>query len=84
VPDQITNAFLRLTGRPPDSAELNLLTDDYNEQLAFFKTKGDEAAAKFLKLGETSTPSKLTPPELAALTVVCQTILNLDATVYER
>jgi hypothetical protein len=82
--EKIANAFLRLTGRPPDSTEINLLTDVYNEQLGFFKDKADESASKFTKLGETATPSKLVPAELAALTVTCQTILNLDVTVYER
>ena len=40
--------------------------------------------AKFTAIGEARSDSKLEPAALAALTVTCQAILNLDATIYER
>jgi hypothetical protein len=81
---QIDEAFLRLTGRHPDAAEFALLTDLYNEQLALFADTANQNPSQFLKLGESRLDSKLPPAGVAALTVVCQTILNLDATIMER
>ena len=81
---QIDEAFLRLTGRHPDATELALLTDVYNEQLNAFADAAQQDASKFLNLGETRATSTAPPANLAALTVVCQAILNLDATIVER
>jgi hypothetical protein len=80
----ISAAFLRLTGRAPDAAELELLRELYNEQRALFSDKAEQDAVKFAKLGESTASAALDPPGLAALTVVCQAILNLDATIFER
>jgi hypothetical protein len=82
--EQIIEAFSRCTGRQPDELELNLLVDLYKEQQTLF-TEGDEQDAdKFLGLGEAKTETSLAPADFAALTATCQTILNLDATIYER
>ena len=84
--DRITAAFLRLTGREPDVQERALLADLYQEQLAHFTSSEEQKqeAAKLLKIGETPPEESLTAVDLAALTIVCQAILNLDATIYER
>ena len=82
--DQIGEAFLRLTGRPPDAVELELLTGIYDEQKGLFADKNEQDAAKFTAEGEAKPDTKLPPADLAALTVTCQAIFNLDATVYER
>jgi hypothetical protein len=84
LPEQIDDAFLRLTGRHPDVTERNLLTDVYNEQLALFADKSQQDAAAFTKLGETKFDPKTNSAHVAALAVTCQTILNLDATIFER
>jgi hypothetical protein len=84
LPTQIDIAFLRLTGRHPDATERNLLLDVYNEQAALFAGKTQQDAAAFTKLGESQVDAKLDAQHVAALTVVCQAILNLDATIYER
>jgi hypothetical protein len=81
---QIDDAFVRLAGRHPDAAELALLSDMYNEQAALFADTAVQNPSQFLDEGESKTASKLAPANLAALTVVCQAILNLDATIYER
>ena len=39
---------------------------------------------RLLKIGERKPDASLPAPEVAAATVVAQTILNLDATVWER
>ena len=82
--EQIDEAFLRLAGRHPDPTEKNLLVDLYNEQAALFADKSQQNAEAFTKLGDTKLDPKVKPAEVAAMTVVCQAILNLDATIYER
>jgi hypothetical protein len=80
----ITTAFLRLTTRRPTDTELKLLTDLYQEQRQLFTDAAQQDPAKLLAIGEIKTDAQLNPADLAALTVVCQTILNLDAAIYER
>jgi hypothetical protein len=82
--EQIVEAFSRCTGRQPDELELNLLVDVYKEQQALFAESKEQDAEKFLRIGEAKTETSLTPANFAALTATCQTILNLDATIYER
>jgi hypothetical protein len=77
-------AFLRLVGREPDVMEQNLLRDLYHEQRELFLDTTQQDASKFIELGETPPDAELDPKHLAALTVVCQAILNLDAAIYER
>ncbi len=81
---QIEDAFIRLTGRRPDTTERNLLADLYGEQLALFVDKSQQNASAFTKLGESPPDPKLDSAHLAALSVTCQAILNLDATIFER
>jgi hypothetical protein len=82
--DRFRAAFLRLTGRHPDSAEVQILADVYDEQRKLFANATQQDPTRFIELGDTKPDESLPPAELAALTVVCQVILNLDATVYER
>jgi hypothetical protein len=81
---QIGAAFLRLAGREPDVMEQNLLRDLYHEQRELFLDTTQQDASKFIELGESPPDVELDPKHLAALTVVCQAILNLDAAIYER
>jgi hypothetical protein len=83
LPAQIDDAFLKLTGRQPDKAEQNLLIDLYNEQLSLFDD-GSNNANEFLKVGELPPDQELEARSLAALTVTCQAILSLDATIFTR
>jgi hypothetical protein len=82
--EQITERFMRLTGRGPVAGELDLLTELYNEQRLLFEERGEQEAAKLIAVGEAAHESTMKPAEFAAMTVVCQAILNLDATIYER
>ena len=82
--ERIGEAFLRLTGRAPDSAETDLLTELFHEQQTFFSDSREQDASKFVQLGESRPDAGLDIVDIAALTVTCQAILNLDATVFER
>ena len=70
----IKEMFLRFTSRPADDAELKTLMEIHREQLAHFKAHPGEMKS-FLNEGHTKPKSPT--PELAALTVVGQAILNL-------
>jgi Protein of unknown function (DUF1553) len=84
VGEQIGAAFLRLTGRRPDEKEIELLTTLYNDQRKLFADLTQQDAFKFTQLGELKPDPTLVPANVAALTVTCQAILSLDATIYER
>ena len=73
----IGEAFLRIVSRPIDADEMALLTKLHQQELARFDAE-PEAAAQLLALGETPVDAG---PQLAALTVVCHTILNLDEAI---
>ena len=77
---RITLAFRRVTGRAPTDAELLLLRDglaDHRERFA----ANPVAARKLLAVGDSKPDPKLDPVELAAYTLVCNTLLNLDEVV---
>jgi hypothetical protein len=82
--DRIGEAFLRLTGRPPDAFELKTLAKAYDEQRRVFAEGEDQDAAKFAAVGESKADAEIAPADLAALTVTCQIILNSDVTLFER
>ena len=81
--DKVKFLFLRLASREPTPSELVLLTQLVVDQRAQF-AKDPSSALKFVSIGETKVDPKLDPVELAATTVLAQTILNLDATVWKR
>ena len=80
-----TKPFCASPADIPMPTELALLTDLYNEQAALF---ADAAAARRHRNSSPSanrSPNRSSlRPNLAALTVTCQAILNLDATIFER
>jgi hypothetical protein len=84
LPDQIREAFLRLAGRAPDDEELQVLNELCDQQRQLFVDQNKDDAARFVRLGESTPDAALVPIDLAALTVTCQAILNLDAAIYER
>lgn len=81
--ETIRRAFLRLTGRPNTADEEKVLLGLYESELQRFEEE-PEAAKKLLSLGTSEVDSKLPSAPLAASTIICQTILNLDATIWKR
>lgn len=74
---RISHAFLLALAREPDATERSILTKSYQKYLTEYS--GNNAAATQLLSHGTSQPDpKLDPAELAAMTVVTATILNLD------
>ena len=84
---RIADMFRRLAGRSPNDREASLLLDLLAEQRTLYAQQPDEAA-KLLGVGESpldaSPDESLDKPELAALTIVAQTIMNSDAAVWQR
>lgn len=81
--ERLKAAFARYTSRQPTRKELELLDQLYREQLSLFQ-KDPEAAKKILAIGKSASNTQNNHAEVAALTVTCQAILNLDATIWKR
>jgi hypothetical protein len=60
-----------------------LLTSLYARERKTF-LKNPSSAQKYLRVGEHAAPAGLDPAELAAATVVANTVLNLDAALMIR
>jgi hypothetical protein len=82
-PDRIRFAFWRLTARPPELKELEVLTELWKEQKEIF-TKELDRAKQLIAIGDQARDPKLNEIDLAAMTIVTQAILNMDATVWKR
>ena len=81
--DRIEGAFTRLAGRKPDSFESELLLKLLAEERAYYSNHPGEAG-QLLSLGDRKPSADVDAAELAAMTIVCQAILNLDATIWKR
>ena len=79
---QIQFAFRRLAGRNPHPSEMRLLAGLARQRGAY--ASDPAAAEKLLKIGERKADSSLPAPEVAAMTVLVQVILNSDAVVWKR
>lgn len=81
--DRVNRAFVALTGRQPDGIERKTLVKLLGEERVWF-TDHPADASKLLALGDAKPNSKAGDASLAAMTTVCQAILNLDATIWKR
>ena len=80
---RVSRAFVRLAGRPPEAGEMAVLLRTLAEQRIVFR--GDlKGAMKLCEVGDSVVDAKLRPSEVAAMTVVVQTILNSDAVIWKR
>lgn len=81
--EQITHAFRRCLLRPPTNAELNALTALYTDTQQQFADHPAEASALATEpLGP--LPDGLPADNAAAMTVVCNVLLNLDEMFLKR
>ncbi len=78
--DRLILAFRLATARPPTAAELGVLRQVLEKQLARYHAD-EKAALQLLAVGDSARVERLAPAELAAWTVVASVILNLDETV---
>jgi hypothetical protein len=79
----ITSIFKAVISRPARPAEVTLMKQLYEEELADFK-KNPKRAVELLSVGEYPIDKQLNPAELAAWTVVTSTIMNFDEAIVKR
>lgn len=81
--ERIEWAFQSITSRAPYEEELKILLDDFERFTSDFEA--DPASAKkLLQVGEKACDPNLNPTELAAYTLVANTLLNLDEAVSQN
>jgi hypothetical protein len=80
---RIKTVFVRLAGRSPDARESVLLMQTFIEQRRQFRLDPD-SARRLISFGDSKADSALNPVELAAMTVMVQTVMNSDAVIWKR
>jgi len=75
--DRITTAFKRVLARPPSERESTIFESALNRYQREF-TQTPEAATALVSTGDSKPNPAIPAPDLAAYTVVCATLLNLD------
>jgi len=80
---QIDHAFRLVTSRYPDAEESGILLDLYDREMKKYAVNPEEAD-KLLEVGEYEIDGDLPKPQLAALTMVANTMLNFDETYTKR
>jgi hypothetical protein len=78
--DRLNWAYARALNRVPDPRERSILETLYQKNLARFRS-GQGDAARFDAIGESALPPDLDKNELAAMTTVTRTILNLHEAI---
>lgn len=81
--DRIRFAFRLLTLREPTPEEQVLLAALYKEQMTLFQSDPN-SAARLIHIGDSKPDPALSSVSLAATTVLAQSVLNLDATLWSR
>ncbi|MEJ1236633.1 DUF1553 domain-containing protein [Chryseolinea sp. T2] len=79
----VVNAYRRLTGRTPDSKEVDLLLELQQVEYKKFRDHPEKAKG-WLTTGQYSVDRKLDTSLVAANTVVASAIMNSDATLTKR
>ena len=81
--ERLAAAFIAFAGRKPDASEQRILLELLAEERTYYEAHPGESK-KLIVLGDTEPNKEISATELAALTTVCQAILNLDATIWNR
>lgn len=83
IKNQIETGFQMAISRKPNATELGILIDLYSEEFEVFKN--NKAGAKeYLEVGDYRVPEDMNTSELAAMTMVANTIYNLDEMYTKR
>jgi len=81
--ERVQIAFRRLAGREPTAKERAILNQTLEEQRIYYRAHISDAA-RLITFGAAKPDPLIRPSELAAMTVMVQTILNSDAVVWKR
>ena len=77
---RIVWAFERALDRAPTATELRIIEDLHRQSFARFRNYPADAA-DLIHAGEAPVPADLKPAELAAMTMVARSLLNLHETI---
>jgi len=80
---RVISGFQRITSRKPTDSEFTVLMNDYDAYIADFKADPD-SAKKLLSIGASPYNQDYNISELAALTLIMNTILNLDEAITQN
>lgn len=80
---RVISGFQRITSRKPTGREFTVLINDYDAYLADFEADPD-SAKKLLSIGAAPYNQDYDISELAALTLIMNTILNLDEAITQN
>jgi hypothetical protein len=83
LPDRLAFGFRLATARFPDSTESQVLAELYQGHLGEYQQKPD-AARQLLEVGDSQWDDLPPSPEVAALTMVANTLLNLSETISQN
>ena len=83
IDDRWTELFRRLVSRVPTDKERSIMQSLYREQLEFFSAAPNRAD-EFLQIGQRGVNQSLPHNDLAATTVVVQTIIAYDESMMLR
>ncbi len=78
--DRIAYAYRTVLSRPPTGREVHVLEKQLIANMHHYQ-RDVELAKKLIALGESRASEKIDPSELAAYTLIANTLLNLDETV---
>jgi hypothetical protein len=78
--ERVRYAFRLATARVPDSFEVSVLEKQAQQELTHYR-QDPGAAQKLIQVGESPVDTQLNSSELAAWTMVANTILNMDETI---
>ena len=81
--EQIVLAYRRLTGISPNPKVIQLLEQHYTEQKEYFESS-PKLAKELLNVGYAFVMNNISPAEVSAMTVVCNTIMSFDETIVKR
>ncbi len=76
-------AFRSTTSREPEDSEIELLLGDFESYLVEFQNN-PKTAEQLLRIGERKRDEKLDAATLAAMTLVANTLLNLDESMSQN
>ena len=82
IKNHISYGFRLATSRFPDENEIELLNELYQNQLRFYKKNRSEAN-KVLNVGQSKYNRLTSEDKLAAMTIVANTLLNLNESYYK-
>ena len=83
VEAMLGSAFRTLTSQSATAQQVAVLRNLYDKQVSYFKEDG-ERASSYLSVGDAKPPEDCDASQLAALTVVVNTLMNFDECVMVR